>query len=158
MGAEILNMQNMNLIDYAIDWYDDGSHLNPSGALRTTACMGSFLQNQLGLVDHRQDAAYSVWYDDYAAYVACQMERMKELSTAGQLLSLSALDLFTVEATISPDFSDQTVLHQLQSLGVTPAIRKDGPDLELIIRDTQGNELVHKCYETETTLTETVVA
>lgn len=158
LGAEILNMQNMNLIDYAIDWYDDGSHLNPSGALRTTACMGSFLQNQLGLVDHRQDAAYSVWDDDYAAYVACQMERMKELSTAGQLLSLSALDLFTVEATISPDFSDQTVLHQLQSLGVTPAIRKDGPDLELIIRDTQGNELVHKCFETETTLTETVEA
>lgn len=155
LGAEILNMQYMDLIDYAIDWFDDGSHLNPSGALKATACMGNFLRNQLGLADHRQDTACSVWFDDYTAYVASQMERMKKLSTPGKILSLSSLDIFTVEAAISPDFSDQTVLHQLESLGVTPTIRQDGPDLELTIRDTQGNELMHKCFETETTLTET---
>ena len=156
LGAEILNMQYMDLIDYAIDWFDDGSHLNPSGALKATACMGDFLRNQLSLADHRQDAASSVWYDDYTAYAASQMERMKNLATAEQILSLSSLDLFTVEAAISPDFSDQTVLHQLESLGVTPTIRQDGPDLELTIRDAQGNELVHKCFETKTMFTETV--
>ena len=91
-------------------------------------------------------------------YMAYLTETMQAQTAPDQFLSLAALQCFTVEATISPDFSDQTVLHQLQSLGVTPAVRKDGPDLELIIRDTQGNELVHKCFETETTLTETVVA
>ena len=158
LGAKTLNQQYMDLIDFNTDWYDEGRHLNPSGALKATDSLGAFLQDQCGLGSHLQDSACSAWQEDYGMYVAYLTETMQAQTAPDQFLSLAALQCFTVEATISPDFSDQTVLHQLQSLGVTPAIRKDGPDLELIIRDTQGNELVHKCFETETTLTETVDA
>ena len=158
LGAKTLNQQYMDLIDFNTDWYDEGRHLNPSGALKATHSLGAFLQDQCGLESHLQDSACSAWQEDYRMYVAYLTETMQAQTDPDQFLSLAALECFTVEATISPDFSDQTVLHQLQSLGVTPAIRKDGPDLELIIRDTQGNELVHKWFETETTLTETVEA
>ena len=158
LGAKTLNQQYMDLIDFNTDWYDEGRHLNPSGALKATDSLGAFLRDQCGLESHLQDSAYSAWQEDYGVYMAYLTETMQAQTDPDQFLSLAALQCFTVEATISPDFSDQAVLHQLQSLGVTPAIRKDGPDLELIIRDTQGNELVHKCFETETTLTETVEA
>lgn len=152
LGAEILDMQYLDIPDDSIDWYDDGSHLNPSGALKTTACMGSFLQDRLGLGDHRQDSAYSAWHDDYAAYAARQKETMKNLSTAPQILSLSALELFTVEASVSEDFSDPTVLRQLESLGVTPTVRQDGPALELTVRDSAGTVLIQKSFAEETVL------
>jgi len=154
LGAKTLNQQYMDLIDFDTDWYDEGRHLNPSGALKATDSLGAFLRDQCGLESHLQDPAYSAWQEDCEAYTAYLTETMQAQTTPDQFLSLAALQCFTVEAAISPDFSDQTVLHQLESLGVTPSIRQDGPDLELTIRDAQGNELVHKCFETGITLTE----
>lgn len=52
---------------------------------------------------------------------------MKNLSTAPQILSLSALELFAVEASVSEDLSDPTVLRQLESLGVAPTVRRTAP-------------------------------
>ena len=49
---------------------------------------------------------------------------MKNLSTAPQILSLSALELFAVEASVSEDLSDPTVLRQLESLGVNATVRR----------------------------------
>ena len=153
LGAEILDMQHLDIIDDSIDWYDDGSHLNPSGALKTTACMGAFLQDRLNLGDHRLDSAYSAWHDDYAAYAARQRETMKNLSTAPQILSLSALELFTVEASVSEDFSNATVLRQLESLDISPTVRQDGSALELTVRDDAGTVLIQKSFAEETVLT-----
>ena len=77
---------------------------------------------------------------------------MKNLSTAPQILSLSALELFAVEASVSEDLSDPTVLRQLESLGVAPTVRQDGPALELTVRDSAGTVLIQKSLAEETVL------
>ena len=77
---------------------------------------------------------------------------MKNLSTAPQILSLSALELFAVEASVSEDLSDPTVLRQLESLGVAPTVRQDGSALELTVRDSAGTVLIQKSFAEETVL------
>ena len=77
---------------------------------------------------------------------------MKNLSPAPQILSLSALELFAVEASVSEDLSDPTVLRQLESLGVAPTVRQDGPALELTVRDSAGTVLIQKSFAEETVL------
>lgn len=97
---------------------------------------------------------WSSWHPTsyHAAYAARQTETMKNLSTAPQILSLSALELFAVEASVSEDLSDPTVLRQLESLGVAPTVRQDGPALELTVRDSAGTVLIQKSFAEETVL------
>lgn len=152
LGAKTLNMQYMDLIDYATDWYDDGSHLNPAGALKTTACLGDFLQTQCGVEDHRSDGGYDVWDRDYENYTGFLKNHMETLETAGQILSLAAMEPFTVEASVSEKFSDTSVLRRLEHLGVTPTVSDGGADLELTVRDARGTVLVQKSFEARTTL------
>ena len=155
LGAKTLNLQYLDLIDYTTDWYDDGSHLNPAGALKTTACLGAFLREQCGLEDHRGDSAYEVWDRDYENYVNYLERQMANQTTAGQILSLAAMEPFTVEAYVSEAFSDASVLRQLEHLGVTPGRLASGGRLTLTVRDSQGNVLRTAAFTRKATLEET---
>ena len=141
LGVTVLNMQYTDLVDDAIDWADDGGHLNASGARKTTACLGAFLREQCGLEDHRGDGAYAQWDRDYEDYVTFLTTEMWFVDNADGILTLAATGLFSLEAAISPDFTDETVLRQLESLGVTPAALAPGGNLSLTVRDSQGNVL-----------------
>ena len=141
LGVTVLNMQYTDLVDDAIDWADDGGHLNASGARKTTACLGAFLREQCGLEDHRGDGAYAGWARDYEDYVTFLNTEMWFMDNADGILTLAATGLFSLEAVISPDFTDETVLRQLESLGVTPAALAPGGSLSLTVRDSQGNVL-----------------
>ena len=61
LGAKTLNMQYMGLVDLSTDWYDNGSHLNPAGAMKATACVGDFLRQQCGLEDRRAEQGHEQW-------------------------------------------------------------------------------------------------
>ena len=51
-------------IDMNTDTYDQGQHLNVSGAEKLSRWFGAILQSEYGLKDHRGEAAYDA---DYAA-------------------------------------------------------------------------------------------
>lgn len=154
LGAKILNMQYMDLIDYATDWYDDGSHLNPAGALKTTACLGSFLREQCGLEDHRGDGCDDLWNQDYESYVNFMKAQMGTLGTADQMLSLAAMEPFRVEAAVSEDFSDTSILRQLEKLGVMPSALETPGTLHLRVLDESGTVLNEKTFVQSTVLSE----
>lgn len=63
-----------NLMDLGIDWdldtYDAGDHLNYYGAAKVTAFLADYLQQNAHLTDHRQDPAFAQWDVDYEAF--CQ--------------------------------------------------------------------------------------
>ena len=154
LGAKTLNMQYMDLVDYATDWYDEGSHLNPTGALKTTACLGAFLREQCGLEDHRADGGYWQWNRDYESYVNFLKKQMCAQQTAGQLLSLAAMEPFTVEAAVSEDFLDASLLRQLERLGVTATPLETSGELRLTILDEGGAVLCEKAFVQSTVLSE----
>ena len=154
LGAKILNMQYMDLIDYATDWYDDGSHLNPAGALKTTACLGSFLREQCGLEDHRGDGCDDLWNQDHESYVNFLKAQMGTLGMADQMLSLAAMEPFRVEAAVSEDFSDTSILRQLEKLGVKPSALETPGMLHLRVLDGNGTVLNEKTFVQSTVLSE----
>ena len=58
-------------IDWNVDTYDAGVHLNVYGAEKLTAYFGAILANSLGLESHKDDAALAqVWQQKLDAYYA----------------------------------------------------------------------------------------
>lgn len=56
-------------IDYTSDTYDAGLHLNLSGAEKVTMWFGEYLQNEIGLEDHRNEKELNkVWEKKLAAF------------------------------------------------------------------------------------------
>ncbi len=66
-------------IDWNLDTYDNGDHLNYYGAAKITRRLGDFLWDSLP--DHRGEAAYAAWDQDLAALperIQAKMEETKE--------------------------------------------------------------------------------
>lgn len=53
-------------IDWNTDTYDAGDHLNYYGAVKITAWLGQWLQENCPLPDHREDPGYESWNDALA--------------------------------------------------------------------------------------------
>lgn len=89
-----INFLDMDLIDYQTDLYDANSHLNPSGARKVTAFLGSYLKARYDLPDRREDESYSFWNEDYDAYVKLKNNNLKSRNSIIQYLMLLAGDDF----------------------------------------------------------------
>lgn len=155
LGAKTLNMQYMGLMDLSTDWYDNGSHLNPAGAMKATACVGDFLRQQCGLEDRRAEQGHERLDLEYESYVNFLKQQMAAGETAGQLLSLAAMEPFTVEAAVSEDFSDASILRLLENLGVTPSGLETSGQLRITVRDETGAVLNEKTFAQSTVLSKT---
>lgn len=56
-------------LDWSVDTRDGGDHLNCAGARKATLYLADYLQRSYSLPDHRQDAAFAVWNEDYQEYL-----------------------------------------------------------------------------------------
>lgn len=90
-GVPFLNMLRMEIVDFSIDCYDQGSHLNPGGARKVTDYLGRYLANELGIKDRRTENAYSAkwdgWYEDYRDFLKENIEKQTSLKNILMLLS-----------------------------------------------------------------------
>ena len=77
-GVPWMNFLRMDTVNYITDCYDHVSHLNASGAKKVTSYLGKYLAEECGVPDHRGEAGYAHWDEDYAAYSAFKEERLKE--------------------------------------------------------------------------------
>jgi len=75
-------------IDFNTDTYDNGLHLNLSGAEKLSAYFGEYLQENCGLTDHRSDAELAaVWQEKVDFYNAMRDDQFRELEEYGYLKS-----------------------------------------------------------------------
>ena len=75
---------NLSLKEIGIDWrtdsLDHGEHVNLSGAERVTAFLGRYLSENYDIPDHRGDALYHSWEEDFSRYEKfseSQLERIR---------------------------------------------------------------------------------
>lgn len=64
LGADYLDLNPLAGeigLDWSRDTFDQGYHLNASGAAKVTAYFGKYLVNSYPLPDHRGDKAYKAW-------------------------------------------------------------------------------------------------
>ena len=70
-------------IDYNVDTYDAGLHLNLSGAEKLSSYLGNILIEQAGLSDRRnEERLYKIWQEKLADYEAEKQAQYKKLSNA----------------------------------------------------------------------------
>ncbi|MEG0577087.1 MAG: hypothetical protein RR500_04455 [Bacilli bacterium] len=78
--AEVAKQYNVPYLDFNVDDYgtgfdwetdsrDGGNHLNHSGATKMTRFIGKYLKENYHLVDHRGDANFEDWAEDYKNFI-----------------------------------------------------------------------------------------
>ena len=70
VGVPFVNMIPMGVIDRQQDCYDAEGHLNPDGASKATAWLGTYLTQNYALEDKRGTAGYAHWEENLMAYEA----------------------------------------------------------------------------------------
>ncbi len=86
---EYLNlMQVDDIIDDDIDWYDKSGHLNAAGGKKVTEYLGQYIMKHYDIEDHRGNAAYEFWNDDYLKYVEQKIQCLKEADELSVYLML----------------------------------------------------------------------
>ncbi len=74
-------------IDFDVDTYDRGLHLNLSGAEKLSLYFGKVLSNQFVLKDHRSNEEYSsIWQEKVDFYYAMKEQQLKELEEYGSIM------------------------------------------------------------------------
>lgn len=71
---------NAAKINYNTD-FRDYTHLNTNGAIKITKNLGDFLIENYELPDHRQDAAFRSWWEDYEQFQNDMKEVLSESQT-----------------------------------------------------------------------------
>lgn len=66
-GVEYINFLELDLINYKTDCSDD-QHINLSGGRKVTEYLGQYIIDHYDVADHRNNAAYENWHEDYRNY------------------------------------------------------------------------------------------
>ena len=88
MYINFLELMDEVGIDFNTDTYDNGLHLNLSGAEKLSVYFGKILQETYGLTDHRSDAALAAkWQEKVNFYNEMEADQYRELEEYGYLKS-----------------------------------------------------------------------
>ena len=131
-GVEYIDFVYLDqIVDYSTDCYDPASHLNPSGAWKVTDFIGQRLAEDYGLADHRGEAAYATWHDDYAAYRESKLKSIREAADPYTFLMLLADPSFSSILMLPEDsaaYMDDRAMQLLQNAGRRHLMMEDTYD------------------------------
>lgn len=151
-----INFLDMDLVNYATDCYDEGSHLNPSGVCKVTEYIGQYITEHYGIPDQRDNPAYGSWYEDYREWTE---EKRNTLKAADQLdiyLMLLADQHFEADVEINNPaiWEDEYYVRFLNNIGIYAENyetiigaeddfgKEDIPDVFITVRDRATGEVV----------------
>ena len=143
LGAETLDLRDLEGLDPAGSWSDAGGHLNATGARKTTQALGQWLRENTDLPDGSQDA---LWAEDYAYYRDKWLYRVENYTEPEQILNIASLLGARVTAEIpegETPFSEN--LLKAMDARVKTGL-EEGLALRLTVRDDQGQVLVTRSY------------
>lgn len=147
LGAATVDLQHTDLIDDDTDWYDDGGHINPTGAKKITAFLGQFLKENYDLPDHSGDTD---WAGDYEKYYVYQKENLQKTEELWSMLTLLSVEDFTATVEISADYQMDPVTRKLlDSLGdrLTERSLEEAGRLRITAYGKDGEEIVTRSYK-----------
>lgn len=88
-GVNYINFLDMEgIVNYDTDCYDAHAHLNPSGARKITEYLGSYIQENYGISDHRNDETYASWNEEYEEYTEYKIEKIRQQARLDRELML----------------------------------------------------------------------
>jgi len=151
-GIEYIDFVYMDqIVDYSTDCYDPASHLNPSGAWKVTDFIGQHLSQVYELPDHRGEAAYASWDDDYAAYRKLKLKSLRKETDPYSFLMLLADPSFSTILLLPEEsavYTDDLAMQLVQNAGRRHLMMSDTDDavwsdslmpLELLMQPANGD-------------------
>ncbi len=143
LGAETLDLRNVEGMDPAGSWSDAGGHLNATGARKATNILGQWLRENTDLPDGFQDA---LWDEDYAYYRDKWRYRIENYTEPEQILNIASLLGAQVTAEI-PEGEAPFPESRLKALGAQVETGlEEGLALRFTVRDDQGQVLATRSY------------
>lgn len=89
-GLNYINFLDMDVVDYATDCLDPGSHLNPSGGRKVTDYLGHYIVSNYHIQDRRQEERYKQWQEEYRKGTAYKFDKIRELEDLDAYLCMLA--------------------------------------------------------------------
>lgn len=89
-GVPYINFLELSVVDLEVDSYDPHEHLNGSGGRKVTDYLGEYIDCHYEIADHRGEAAYSGWEEDYRRYTDYKLQRMSMLEALDKYLMMLA--------------------------------------------------------------------
>lgn len=133
-GVNYLNFLDMDVVDYDTDCFDEGSHLNPSGARKVTDYLGAYITANYDIENQRNNEAYAEWHEDYLEYENYKAENLKAQETLDTYLMLLAdknYD-FLLEINSQEILQDEKYVGLLENLGIDVNSMKENTDFIVV--------------------------
>lgn len=93
-GISSINFLDLQVADFASDCYDSNSHLNVSGGRKITKYLGQYIAEHYDVEDHRGEAEYAGWEEDYRQYTESELETIAVLESLDKTLVMLAAPSF----------------------------------------------------------------
>lgn len=138
MGVNYVNMLYEDLVDPAIDFYDQDGHLNPSGALKVTTFLGNYIKENYDIPNRRRDENYAKWWDDYQKYTEYKVDLLKQQKYLETYLLLCADSDFDVTVEVNSKSNlpeDRRVRHLLETIAEGAETRNNANSVTTVVAD-----------------------
>lgn len=138
-GINYVNLNDENLVDYDIDFFDNNGHLNPSGARKVTAYLGKYINENYNIPDLRDDESYSSWKEDARLYSNMKYDNLKNEEELKNFLLLLKDDDYSFDVTVYDEavLKDELVQKLLDNAGadsITVEAKPEGETAGIYIR------------------------
>ncbi len=146
-----IDLQDCNIgkEDIEKDTIGNGNiHLNFSGARKVTDYIGNILRNDFNVPDHRGEADYAKWDEDYKEYRKAIFDQMRGINEFDVLLMACnfadiSVKLYTTQ-NVQFDYVEQKLIAQLQdNITIIPvSYEENDSDLRIVITDDETGDTV----------------
>lgn len=89
-GISSINFLDLQVADFASDCYDSNSHLNVSGGRKVTKYLGQYIAEHYDVEDHRGEAEYAGWDEEYRQYTESKLETIVAMESLDKMLVMLA--------------------------------------------------------------------
>lgn len=153
-NCQYANMLNENILDFNTDIHSDNSHLNYSGALKTTMWLGKYLAENYNMVDYSDNESWNTDYMLYYDYKVATLKSQKLL--ANYLVQLVDKDFsVTAEVYDSNLMNSDRLMLLFDNASISPVLSSVESEycVKLIITSQISGEIVEEvnfiCDNTE---------
>lgn len=139
MGVNYLNLLYEDLVDPAIDYYDQDGHLNPLGARKVTDYLGEYIEENYDIPNRKRDEDYSKWWDDYQKYTDYKVELLKNQKYLETYLLLSIDSDFDVTVELNDKstlMEDRKVRHLIEALTESVEVKHNANSVTTVVDDS----------------------
>lgn len=157
--AEIAKEYNVDFLDYYTlleqvnldtDYYDQDSHMNPSGARKVTSYIGNYIMQNYSVEDQRENEVYSSWHEDYEIYTEFKKDNIQKEKELKNYLMLLSDKNFSYGVYFKPwsNLGAHPVLVQLLSGIGIDYTQSPNEDHFLLVDNGTGERKVMRLFET----------